>query len=63
MCESIWEENLVTSEELQMVQFVGALHKRELTWYMPYMEKTTNANKEEIKQQFMSFFRRLMQNI
>ena len=42
-----------------MAQFVGALRKRELTWYMTYTEKTPNATKAEIKQQFLSFFKTL----
>ena len=40
-----------------MAQFVGALRKQALTWYMTYTEKTPNATKEYIKQQFLSFFK------
>ena len=40
-----------------MEQFVGALRKRALTWYMTYTERTPNASKVEIKQQFLSFFK------
>ena len=47
--ESTWEANAVTSEDRQMAQFVGALQKRALTWYMTYTEKTPNATKAEIK--------------
>ena len=40
-----------------MAQFVGALRKRALTWYMTYIEITPQASKAEIKAQFLSFFK------
>ena len=40
-----------------MAQFIGALRKRALTWYMTYIERTPQASKAEIKAQFLSFFK------
>ena len=40
-----------------MAQFAGALRKRDLTWYMTFTERTPHASKEEIKAQFLSFFK------
>ena len=40
-----------------MAQFVGALRKRALTWYMTYIERAPQASKAEIKAQFVSFFK------
>ena len=40
-----------------MEQFVGALRKRALTWYMTYIEITPRASKVEITTQFLSFFK------
>ena len=41
-----------------MAQFVSALRKRELTWYMNYIERTPQASKVDIKEQLLSFFKR-----
>ena len=38
-----------------MAQFVGALRKRALTWYMAFSERQPRATKSEIKAQFLSF--------
>ena len=40
-----------------MAQFSGALRKRALTWYMNFSEITPQANKAEIKVQFLLFFK------
>ena len=40
-----------------MAQFIGALRKRALTWYMTFTERTPQASKAEIKAQFLSFFK------
>ena len=40
-----------------MAQFAGALRKRELTWYMTFIERTPQAYKAEIKAHFLSFFK------
>ena len=40
-----------------MAQFVGALRKRELTWYMTFSERTPEATKAEVKPQILSFFK------
>ena len=40
-----------------MAQFTGALRKRELTWYMTFLERKPRATKAEIKAQFLSFFK------
>ena len=40
-----------------MAQFAGALKKRALTWYMNYIERTPQESKEDIKAQFLSFFK------
>ena len=40
-----------------MEQFVGALRKRELTWYMTFSERQPRETKVEIKAQFLSFFK------
>ena len=42
-----------------MGQFTGALQERALTWYMTYTDRTPNAPKENIKQQFLSLFKTL----
>ena len=42
-----------------MAQFVGALRKRALTWYMTFSERTPRATKVEFKTQFISFFKTL----
>ena len=42
-----------------MAQFVGALRKRALTWYITYIERTPQASKADIKAQFLSFFKTL----
>ena len=42
-----------------MAQFTGALRKRELTWYMTFLERQPRATKDEIKAQFLSFFKTL----
>ena len=40
-----------------MAQFIGALRKRELTWYMTFSERTPGATKAKVKAQFLSFFK------
>ena len=55
--ESTWEANQVTDEDRQMVQFAGALRKRELKWFMTFSERTPGATKAEVKAQFLSFFK------
>ena len=40
-----------------MAQFVGALRKIALTWYMTYIERTPRASKANINAQFLSFFK------
>ena len=45
VCESTWEANQVTDEDKQMAQFVGALRKRELTWYMKFSERQPRLTK------------------
>ena len=40
-----------------MEQFVGALRKRALTWYMTFFERQPRATKAKIKVQFLSFFK------
>ena len=40
-----------------MLHFSDALRKRTLTWYMTYTEKALNETNDQIKQQFMSFFK------
>ena len=42
-----------------MAQFISALRKRELTWYMTFSERQPQATKAEIKAQFLSFFKTL----
>ena len=42
-----------------MEQFLGSLRKISLTGYMNYIERGPNANKAQIKQQFLSFFKTL----
>ena len=42
-----------------MVQFAGALRKRELTWYMTFSKRTPRVTKVEVKAQFLSFFKTL----
>ena len=40
LCEQIWEETVVSNEECQMEQFVSALRKQALTWYMIVVDTT-----------------------
>ena len=40
-----------------MAQFVGALRKRELTWYINFSKRQPRVTKVEIKAQFLSFFK------
>ena len=40
-----------------MEQFISALRKRALTWYMTFFERQPRATKAEIKAQFLSFFK------
>ena len=40
-----------------MAQFIGALRKRALTWYMTFYERTPQETKPEVKAQFLSFFK------
>ena len=51
------------NEDRQMAQFVGALKKRALTWYMTFSERQPRATKAEIKAQFYHFSKLQMQNI
>ena len=52
-----WEANQVTDEDRQMAQFVDALRKRALTWYMTFSERQPRATKANIKVQLISFFK------
>ena len=40
-----------------MAQFVGALRKRALTWYMTFLKRQPKVTKAKIKVQFLSFFK------
>ena len=42
-----------------MAQFAGDLRKRALTWYMNYIKRIPQASKDDIKAQFLSFFKTL----
>ena len=50
ICESTWEANQVTDEDRQMAQFIGALRKMALTWYMTFLERQPREMKDEIKE-------------
>ena len=36
VCDLTWEANQVTNEDRHMAQFIGALRRRKLTWYMTF---------------------------
>ena len=40
-----------------MAQFTGALRKRALNWYMTFSKRQPQATKDNIKVQFLSFFK------
>ena len=52
-----WEANQVTNKDINMAQFIGALRKRALTWYMTFSKRTPQATEAKIKAQFLSFFK------
>ena len=52
----MWDTTDVTDEDKQIAQFVGALRKRALTWYMNFTE-SQNKSKVEIKANFLAFFK------
>ena len=37
-CERMWHATDVTNHDKKIAQFVGALRKRALTWYMNFTE-------------------------
>ena len=52
----MWDAMDVIDEDKQITQFVGALRKRVLTWYMNFTENQIRT-KDEIKTNFLSFFK------
>lgn len=38
ICERMWDAADVIDDDKKIAQFVGALRKRELTWYMKFTE-------------------------
>ena len=36
ICETIWDAFNVTNEDKQIVEFIGTLRKRALTWYLNF---------------------------
>ena len=54
--ERMWDVAYVTDDDKNIAQFVGALRKRALTWYMNFTENQTNS-KDDIKVNFLAFFK------
>ena len=52
----MWDTADVIDEYKQITQFMGALRKRVLTWYMNFTE-SQNRSKSEIKANFLAFFK------
>ena len=52
----MWDTTDITDEDKQIAQFVGALRKRALTWYMNFIE-SQNRSKAKIKASFLAFFK------
>ena len=51
----MWDVVDVTDDDKKIAQFVGALRKRALTWYMNFTENQAGT-KDKIKKNFSSFF-------
>ena len=54
--ERMWDAADVTDNDKKITPFVGALRKRELTWYMNFMENQARS-KDDIKANFLAFFK------
>ena len=52
----MWDVADITDDDKKIAQFVGALRKRALTWYMNFT-KTQERSKDEIKTNFLAFFK------
>ena len=55
-CERMWDAADITDEDKKITQFVGALRKRALTWYMNFTE-SQNRSKVEIIANLLAFFK------
>ena len=52
----MWNIADVTDDDKQIAQFVGALRKRELMWYINFTENQTRS-KANIKANFLALFK------
>lgn len=52
----MWDAAVVTDDDKKIAQFATALRKRELTWYMNFIENQA-ISKDKIKSNFLSFFK------
>ena len=52
----MWDIADVTEDDKKIAQFVGALRKRALTWYMNFTENKTRS-KADIIVNFLAFFK------
>ena len=52
----MWDVADVTDDDKKIAQFVGALRKRALTWYMNFTENQVKS-KDDIKANFLAFFK------
>ena len=56
VCERMWDAADVTDNDKQITQFVSALRKRALMWYMNFTKNQTRS-KVDIKANFLAFFK------
>ena len=56
ICKRMWDAADVTDDDKKISQFVGALRKRALTWYMNFTENQARS-KDKIKKNFLAFFK------
>lgn len=52
----MWDAANVNDGDKKIAQFVGALRKRALTWYMNFIENQAKS-KDDIKSNFIAFFK------
>jgi hypothetical protein len=58
----MWDAANMTDDDKKIAEFVGALRKRALTWYMNFTENQARS-KDDIKSKFLAFFKRKMSHI
>jgi len=46
VCEKIWDATDITNKAKQLAQFVGALRRRALTWFMNFTENRSKSKSD-----------------